>query len=572
MEELSTFDRLVRELSLHQRKEMLARIERSAKISDEPLIGPLPEQTHEDIKEAYVHLSLWKKFLLFLKSLFAGKKREELLEEMLLNRLKKEITHQISRCVDFKYSLFLEEMKKELEELAQAANFFKEAMLKCLGKEKTNFIAFLGSFELAMTHEHLLSEINPQRIAIDAGGLEEGNIKIELEKRLRDILGTIPEGERENMYLESQALHYLFSFCTFSFEDILDRFNYNHFKVTLSCEFSDILKRLADLAEIMQSVVVPPTVTALKALFLYYHEENLDERDFNLGEQLTEDFKRAEEALVKIRIFNKRIPLLALLKVIKKNYYFAVTPLKGGEDWLALYKNYWLNKLNFLYREYITKRKILEIEEKALQLLETKEFPELKYYHPKYYTWGFVVRHWRSLCFLLGFTRSIFPNIFLRPLKILLLNGEFYKDANRMEFSDSFNYLTNLAKTLATFENKLIPPGGEYAVKIEEVTKNQIEEKAELKNIQMLFAKIDNEARIILDDTITHLQSLKLIINGILYSEIGGKYDTISNIGYIGGRENQFLLKEWEKILHLITKIHAIINEMRAIESETPLQ
>jgi hypothetical protein len=225
MEELSSFDRLVQELSLAQRKELLERIERSAKISQEPLIEILPEKTHDDIQDVYEHLSLFKKILLFIKALFAGKKKQEILEDILLNRLKKQITHQTHGLVDFKYSLFLEGIKSELDELAKAAYFFKNAMQKCLGKEKTNFIAFLGSFELPSTHERLLNEVSPRRINAEISAKEDPNIKLEMERRLNDILNNIPEADRKKTYLDSQALYYLYSFCIFPFEDILERFN-----------------------------------------------------------------------------------------------------------------------------------------------------------------------------------------------------------------------------------------------------------------------------------------------------------------------------------------------------------
>ncbi|MBN1797426.1 MAG: hypothetical protein JW822_02545 [Spirochaetales bacterium] len=566
MAELSSFDRLVQELSLTQRKELLERIERSAKISQEPLITILPEKTQDDIQAVYEHLSLFKKILLFLKALFAGKKKQEILEEVLLNRLKKQIAHQTHGLVDFKYSLFLEEMKNELDELSKAAFFFKNAMLKCFGKEKSNFIAFLGSFELPSTHERLVNEVNPRRIIAETSGKEDPNIKLEMERRLRDILDNIPEEERKKTYLDSQALYYLYSFCMFPFEELLERFNYNHFKGKLSCEFSDISKKLVDLAEIMQSVVVPPSVSALKAVFLYFNEDNLEESDFNLEDQLTEEFKRTEEALVKIRLFNKKIPLVILLKIVKKNYCFSIEALKGGEDWLVLYKNYWLTRLGGLYKEYMNKMRINKIEEQVLEFLKVKDFPQVKYYHPHYYGRELVIGHWRSLALIKGFALNMFPGIMLRPLKILLVNGEFYKDSNRVEFTDCFNYVSNLGNTITAFEKKLTPPEGEYALKLEKITENKSPPKIELKNTQMLFKKIDSQAREILDQTTSYLQTLKLLVNGVLYSEMGGKYDTISNIGFIGGRENPLLVKDWEKILHLIRQLLEILNNIRTIE------
>jgi hypothetical protein len=570
MGEISTFDKLVRELSYGQRKDLLERIERSAKISQEPLIDVFPEKGENRIQAAYENMSLFKKLILFLKALFAGKKKEEMLEEILLNRLKKQIAHQTNRLVDFRYSIFLEEMKNELDELAKAAYFFRNSMQKCLGKEKSNFIAFLGSFEMPSTHERLLSEINPARIMAESSEKQERNIKVETDKRLREIVNNIPEADRKRMYLESQALSYLYSFCTFPFEELLERFGYSHFKGRQTCEFSDLSKRLGDLACIMLSVVVPPTVSSLKAIFLFSSEENMEQTDFSLEDQLLNDFKRAEEALVKIRLFNRRIPLIPLLKIIRRNFNYTVTPLKGGEDWLALYKNYWVGRLDEQVKEFLDKRKINEIEKQALEYLELKEFPQIKYYHPQYYMPELRIRHWRSLGVIIGFTRTIYAAVMYRPLKILLVNGEFYKNANRVEYTDCFNFLNNLGSTLIAFEKKLLPPEGEYARKLEETAKTRKNEKLELKNTQLVFAKIDSEARVILDDTLAHLQTLKLILNGVLYSEMGGKYDTISNIGFIGGRENQLLLKDWEKILHLASAFLELLNNLRTIELSIP--
>ncbi len=566
MAEISTFDRLVHELSYGQRKDLLTRIERSAKISQEPLIDVFTEKGENRVQKAYERMSLFKKLKLFLKALFAGKKKEEMLEEILLNRLKKQIAHQTNRLVDFRYSIFLEEMKNELDELAKAAFFFRNIMQKCLGKEKSNFIAFLGSFEMPSTHERLLSEISPARIMAELSEKQELNIKLETEKRLREIINNIPEADRKRMYLESQALSSLYSFCTFPFEELPERFGYGHFKGRLTCEFSDLAKRLGDLASIMLSVVVPPTVGALKALFLFYSEDSMEQTDFSLEDHLLDDFKRAEEALVKIRLFNRRIPLIPLLKIIRRNFNYTISALKGGEDWLALYKNYWADRLDEQVRQYLAKKKTDDLEKQALEFLELKEFPQVKYYHPQYYGADLRIRHWRSLGVIIGFFRNIYSTVMYRPLKILLVNGEFYKNANRVEYTDCFNFLHNLGNVLSSFEKKLMPPEGEYALKFEEIAKNRKSEKVEVKDTRSVFVKIDSEARVILDDTLSYLQTLKSILNGVLYSEMGGKYDTISNLGYIGGRENQGLLKEWGKILQLVTGALELLNNLRTIE------
>jgi len=47
---------------------------------------------------------------------------------------------------------------------------------------------------------------------------------------------------------------------------------------------------------------------------------------------------------------------------------------------------------------------------------------------------------------------------------------------------------------------------------------------------------------------------------------MGEKYDTISNIGSIGGRENLALVKSWKIVLKQIEQTLVIINEIKDLE------
>ncbi len=81
----------------------------------------------------------------------------------------------------------------------------------------------------------------------------------------------------------------------------------------------------------------------------------------------------------------------------------------------------------------------------------------------------------------------------------------------------------------------------------------------------MQVRKADAEAAELVQRTINSLKTLNKILNGILYSEAGGKYDTLSNLGYIGGKENDVLKKDWEKIISLSYESSTVLMELASV-------
>ena len=56
------------------------------------------------------------------------------------------------------------------------------------------------------------------------------------------------------------------------------------------------------------------------------------------------------------------------------------------------------------------------------------------------------------------------------------------------------------------------------------------------------------------------------IIKGILYGESGGRFDTLSNLTYIGGSENAILMEHLSRSLKQAEEGQRIINELYDLE------
>ncbi|RPJ09560.1 MAG: hypothetical protein EHM28_01170 [Spirochaetaceae bacterium] len=565
MEEQSTFDKIVRDLYDDERRDLLSRIEHAASVSNEPLAVEQEEKPATDADTAFKNLSFFQRFLIMIKSLFTGKESREIFEENLLNNIKKQITRIIPHSVDFRSSLFLEKMRHDLESLGNSARFFRKYIQPISDNNKEEFAAFLTWTECERVSMQLENETDPRQIAGSRGVRDEGELKEQMERRFREILNDFPKEEKQQIQRDYQALQVMNAFACFDFDTILARFISVGHHGGPACSFSDISKRMIELAEILKSTRTPPSKTALHALFLYSMQP-AGQGNKEMEEELRNNFGKAEEALGGIRKFNREIPMAMIAKVLMNDYNYVVSGLNAGEDWFLLLKKYWSARLSKLYRNYTRELRSMNLETRIQTFLGGSKPPEIKYYHPSFYDNGPDIGHWRSLSFVAGFFRNVVLQKMSATLKILFINGEFYKSDNRIEYTDAFNTLNSLNEKIPLFE-KRIHPEGEIGSAIAVLMMDTNTQPLAGKKAEVLMRKADAEALAIIDKVTGALQSITKILNGILYSDAGGKYDTIANLSYIGGKENEVLRKEWERCIAFAHEAFSILKDIRTLES-----
>ncbi len=566
METPSVFDRLVEELNKDERRRLLQQIESGLVLSSEPLRPETSEAPGPDIESAFQALGSFLRFIYRLKGLFTGKSGEEAYMESLLARLKKDITHQSPKLADFRHQIFLDRMKTELDSLREAADTLQRFVFPTLEKNRAEFIAFLTRCHAEGLISRLEDETDPRTIIGEKSIEQESDIKAEMERRFLEILGSLPEDERRSIYLDCQSLEYLKLLCLTDFEGLLARFTFDKVRDSHVCAFAEIGKRLLTLADILGSARLPPSKTGLKAVCLFALRLTEGRQDEDLNDYLQREFTAAEEALYRIRSFNAHIPLGPLTKILANDYSYQTAGLKGGEDWFVIFKKYWAVRLSASYRDYVHALRTTTAEERAFSLLGTRRFEAIRNYHPSFYDQSLTVAHWRSLSFILAFFKNIFVPKMQKSLKVLFLNGEFYKTENRLEYGETFNFLSTINEKLLIFEKRLAPEG-ELGKPIAESKKENLNEPERLKKIELQIRKADAEALTMVQRTIDCLKILNKILNGILYSEAGGTYDTLSNLGYVGGKENDLLKKDWEKIISLSYEGSTVLLELLAVES-----
>ena len=582
------FDRLVVSLSKDERRALLDTINKRNLVSEEPLSAEEEEKPDVDLNALFGKLGFLQKVIFFLKSLFSGKNREELLEERALNELAKEMQQRSSGSYfDFSRGQFLPAFAKEVRELRDGTVLFAPVIAKVLGQNKADFIAFLTGMEQEEAQRRLLRETDPYfQVAkfVNKGEvllhdkdlatveipstseLSDVEVRRMMENSLDDILQCLPAEARAEMYQNMKFLQYLSVLTAFPFDRLLQLFYPAPDVNPIAVKFSNCKDLVMRLAEILHSMSIAPSSQLVRSMFLFVDGEKTETAGYNLEEEYADQMKDTDLALRRIRNFNAAIPMALVARYLSGNVNYHCPTLGGGEDWFALLKQFWKGRIDQSYKQFCAKRRQDEIVKEIHDSLGNVPMVFLENYVLSGEDGPVRGTYSLSTAFLKTFFLHVFPRDFNRHLKLLLIEGEFYKEDNRTEFTDAYNGLLKLQSLLENFEARLADKG-ELREALRQAEGEISTKMIKQKKIKALQKKIDLEAQGLVQNTMTYLQALSRILNGILHGEVGGRYDTLSNFSYIGGRGNQAFLKNLDLVLLEANRIAGLIEKLYVLEN-----
>jgi len=142
-----------------------------------------------------------------------------------------------------------------------------------------------------------------------------------------------------------------------------------------------------------------------------------------------------------------------------------------------------------------------------------------------------------------------------------LLEGEFYRRDNRLDFTDAYNELLQTGDKLKRLDSRLAANG--------ELGMAYIQAKTELSSVSSKQRKIEasiraaeNEAEALLTKSTLAIKKMLEILDGILARDIRGRFDSLSNLGQIEGKANKDFLKGLEASRLKLDKAVYLIAEL----------
>ncbi|MBN1412393.1 MAG: hypothetical protein JW969_16215 [Spirochaetales bacterium] len=566
MGESTVFEKIVMDLSSDERRELLSKIKKASNVSIEPLSAPSRTLGKVDFVEEYKSLGFWQRIILFFKSLFRGKTKTVVLEEELLAKLRKKIEKTHASLVNFQHRCLLPNMKREFLILMENLIRLREPFQKALGKDKGAFFAFLTSFQLEYLHERILEETNPNAILEENENLKMAEVRGEMEKRFNAVLKDMTEEERNRIYQSALSLHYIKRLCFFNFEQLVTKFDDPKLGGSGNLNFNSSKRELLELSDLLHSAKYPPDADSIKAVFLFYFQQDMEGALEDIELKMENMIDVSETAFNSVRSFNKKIPLEDMIRIFMNNYNYKPRLIKGNEDWFVLFKNYWNTKLNKVFTAAYKKKKISLFFKRVNAYLGVDRFPvPFKNMKFEMFGKGYSVRFYLSLSFLYTFYTRVYSVRMAKTLKYLLLNGEFYKKENRKDFTDSLNFVTSIGSKILELDEKLSEEGP-IGQRIRSLGDQSNESDFSESSLVDILKEADAIAKWIIDESITQIFLLSQLLNGVLHGQVGGKFDTISNLMSIGGKENNDLLTAMKNILSLLSQGTELLKDVYQIE------
>jgi hypothetical protein len=526
----------------------------------------------------FAELGFFRQMLVVLRSVFTGKSRDEVIVSDVLKQLLQEIRRQSPNMIDAGRAMLLPDFFAALERVQRIAQFFATPVRKAFGKRKPEFIAVLAGLEMPEARQQLISETDPFVVASAEDERSDYEIKQQLWQNLEHVFSFLPPHGQEAMDDDVLVLGVLHELVEFDFDAVLgvaqrpgssagwdgswsaesstgtgDPSRAESSSASLEAAqsagerwravpISELSEHLIELAGILKPLEgVSVSVTPLEALTLFSHDQELDRTDQSFHTEVEKQVRRGMEQFQLLVEFLGTVRLFDLARYAAGDVNYVLQAKSGGENWRSLLRAFWTDRIERFHQAFRMERERMELAETVSEGLQARPEPDPSYPAPSPLPYG---KHALSVRVLQQFAEEVFEPVLVKPLQVLRVEGAFYKQANREEFDAAFEGLQNLAQAVGAVKARFGEDGETrraIAAAEEEVTRDGRDER-----VRKAIDALDEEAEALVRRTADQLRSISEILYGILYGEVGSQYDTLENLGDIGGRGHETLMRQFD--------------------------
>lgn len=562
MAEFSVFDKLVTNLSSSERQEMLERIASSVMVRPLAIPDSDPDGS-DDLEAVYRTMGFFRRLIISIVSIFTGRDRLGVVESQMLRELRR-TTASVSGDYDPVRDVLRPSALDSFRKLADSARHFASLLSRVMGRERGAFIAFLSGLHAPEVQHRLLRDADPFEVSEKFPDLGDTEVRRRSLLAMEECLVTLPADVRNRIYHDVRALHHLMGLASFSFERLVGEFGGGGEGAAMPVPLNRVATELGKLAGILGGLNPGPSPVFLEALSLYQEQDRLEEPDEQVEGIVQRNVVAGNNAYTAVVEFAGKYPVGDLVRLAHGNIHWKPAALSGGEDWFAVWKGFWHDRIEKMFRRFSYRRRtdaVLREARESLGLTEVRDFPG---YPPS----GFdhTAKHGLSL----GIVRSVFGDVYQRelqvPLTALYRDGEFYKADNREEFDDAMRDVERLRTETANLEVRL-QPTGDLGMLWKQTTDGTLVGDAATERQETLSTQIDADSSAIVRRMINAFRSIGNILEGVLYGTVGGRYDTVSNLGQIGAPDAEALKRKLD-FAHVRSKAVAdVLSDVINLES-----
>jgi hypothetical protein len=566
MEQESTFNRLVSDLSLEERKELHSKLNSQSGISTAPLYKEEKENRAFDISSWYAkspwYMRLWYFFLGLLKSASP----EKIYEDQLIAKIGIEINDKSPDVFDYHHTLLLPKFHQLLIDLKDASRFFYNALDMSVNRDKGAFFGFLASLEMEDIHQRLVNETDPESLMEKFPQALNSELAEKASKSMEEIFLEVDETQRNVMYYNARSLHCLKELSSFLFDRLLLAFESSVTGYT--CPAKMVKEQLINLNNILYSFSGTPSLSLLESLFVFVLQEQMGNVEFDVEAETKKLLIQAESALATIREFNAAIPLAKILRCTTRDFNFSPRTISGGEDWFVVYKEYWRKQCDDQFSLFVKQRRKKSLVQSFKNFLNNAELSGLPNINSEFDPNGIPASGAMGISFLSAFYTEVFLPVINNVLRAILLDGEFYKRENRTVFTESYNDIMKIDQTINKFKNKISVEGDygkRYLLAKGEITSLPIKRK----KIQIVTQEVNEEIQKIINNTQDSFKTMIDVLQGITKQESGSKYDTLSNLASLSSNKEKPFVDAVALSKSKLEEASSLLKEANLLELES---
>ena len=173
-------------------------------------------------------------------------------------------------------------------------------------------------------------------------------MRLAVNAALESALSRMEEDYRRLMLQDVRNLQCLKKLSGFLFDRLINGFQPSQ-SGRKELSFYTAADQLEQLATILLALE-PPSAKLMEAILAFDLGDEVANKDFDLEEAIKAESANAGKALGDIRGFNARVPLEAALKLVNEDPNWRCQSFSGGEDWFALFKSYWKDRIERRYQ------------------------------------------------------------------------------------------------------------------------------------------------------------------------------------------------------------------------------
>ena len=557
MAENIVFDKLASNLPLDERQSLLEKLKSHSSIPEGILYFDDREDVFQgDMKTEFAALPWYSRLWYFILSFFKAKPPAVIYGDYRVSNLGQKINQRSPQMYNYQQRMLLSDFYHQVQKLKDAARFFYTALDISVNRDKGAFFAFLASLELPNIHKRIEAETTPNIIVENRAEMPEMELRQIAFKAMDDELALINGEQRDTMYSAARSLSCLKGLSSFLFDRLVMAFNVKDTQKGATCSANIVKELLLTLNNILFSLKTVPPMTLLQSLFVFILQERSDEPGFDINREIRLLLAKAEEALAVIRDFNRKVPLAWIIRCSTRNMSFVPQEISGGEDWFLVYRDYWRRRIETSFADYFKDRRRKEILESFRHFLKGQPLQELDNIQSDRNSYGLPVKGAFALSFLLTFYSVIFMPSINKILRPILIDGQFSRKENRVEFTEAYNNLMKLEEEIKKFEHE-VSLSGEYGKRYLQARQEVAVLPVKRRRIQIVLEDAREDAEKILEPVRKACRSMVNFSSALLEPDIKAKNDILTNFPSITGKGSEYTdsLKEAREQFQVVIKL-----------------